>query len=255
MAGQSAEERVRELRSQIEHHNYRYYVLDDPAVSDAEYDRLFDELKALEAAHPELASPDSPTQRIGAAPSERFRKVRHLQTMGSLEKVTKGEELLKWAEDVPHRLDSDEPIAFVTEPKIDGSAISLVYENGRSVRGATRGDGEQGEDVTQNLRTIRSIPLALRLASGEEAPPLLEVRGEIYLPLEGFRRLNEQLEAEGRKPSPNPRNAAAGSLRQLDPRITASRPLAIWVYGIGVGDGLGLETHWQARITDSIDSC
>jgi DNA ligase (NAD+) len=246
MAGQSAEERVRELRSQIEHHNYRYYVLDDPAVSDPEYDRLFDELKALEAAQPELASPDSPTQRIGAAPSERFRKVRHLQTMGSLEKVTKGEELLKWAEDVHHRLDSDEPIAFVTEPKIDGSAISLVYENGRFVRGATRGDGEQGEDVTQNLRTIRSIPLALRLASGEEAPPLLEVRGEIYLPLEGFRRLNEQLEAEGRKPSPNPRNAAAGSLRQLDPRITASRPLAIWVYGVGVGDGLGLETHWQA---------
>jgi DNA ligase (NAD+) len=246
MAGQSAEERVRELRSQIAHHNYRYYVLDDPETSDAEYDRLFDELKALETAHPELASPDSPTQRIGAAPSERFRKVRHLQTMGSLEKVTKGEDLLKWAEDVRHRLDSDEPIAFVTEPKIDGSAISLVYENGSFVRGATRGDGEQGEDVTQNLRTIRSIPLALRLASGEEAPPLLEVRGEIYLPLEGFRRLNEQLEAEGRKPSPNPRNAAAGSLRQLDPRITASRPLAIWVYGIGVGDGLGLETHWQA---------
>ncbi len=246
MTGASSEERVRDLRAQIEQHNYRYYVLDDPEVSDAEYDRLFDELKALEEAHPELAGPDSPTQRIGAAPSERFQKLRHLQTMGSLEKVTTGEELLKWAEDVRRRLDSDEPIAFVTEPKIDGSAISLVYENGRFVRGATRGDGEEGEDVTRNLRTIRSIPLTMRLASGEETPPLVEVRGEIYLPLSGFRRLNEQLVAEGRKASPNPRNAAAGSLRQLDPRVTASRPLAIWVYGIGASEGLALETHWQA---------
>ncbi|MHB8059887.1 MAG: NAD-dependent DNA ligase LigA [Gaiellaceae bacterium] len=246
MAGASDEKRVRELRAQIEQHNYRYYVLDDPEVSDAEYDGLFDELKTLEAAHPELASPESPTRRVGAAPSERFQKVRHLQTMGSLEKVNMSEDILKWVEDVRRRLDSDEPLAFVTEPKIDGSAISLVYENGSFVRGATRGDGEQGEDVTRNLRTIRSIPLQLRLAAGEAAPALLEVRGEIYLPLEGFRRLNEQLAAEGRKPSPNPRNAAAGSLRQLDPRITASRPLAIWVYGIGVGEGLGLETHWQA---------
>lgn len=246
MKSPSIEERVRELRELIEHHNYRYYVLDDPEVSDAEYDRLFDELRALEETHPELASADSPTQRVGAAPSERFQKVHHLQTMGSLEKATKSEELIKWAEDVRRRLDSDESVAFVTEPKIDGSAISLVYENGRFVRGATRGDGEVGEDVTRNLRTIRSIPLAMRLAPGEEAPALVEVRGEIYLPLEGFQRLNEQLVAEGRKPSPNPRNAAAGSLRQLDPRITASRPLAIWVYGIGASEGLALETHWQA---------
>ncbi|MGC9973783.1 MAG: NAD-dependent DNA ligase LigA [Gaiellaceae bacterium] len=246
MTGPSIEEHVRELRELVEHHNYRYYVLDDPEVSDAEYDRLFDELRGLEQAHPELASANSPTQRVGAAPSERFRKVRHLQTMGSLEKATTGEELLKWAEDLRRRLDSEEPIAFVTEPKIDGSAISLVYENGRFVRGATRGDGEEGEDVTRNLRTIRSIPLAMRLAPGEEAPALLEVRGEIYLPLEGFRRLNEQLAAERRKPSPNARNAAAGSLRQLDPRITAARPLAIWVYGIGASEGLQLETHWQA---------
>jgi DNA ligase (NAD+) len=246
MVDASTEERVRELRTQIEQHNYRYYVLDDPEVSDAEHDRLFDELKALEAAHPELASPDSPTQRIGAAPSERFQKLRHLQTMGSLEKVTKAEDILKWVEDVRRRLGSDEPLAFVTEPKIDGSAISLVYENGRFVRGATRGDGEVGEDVTRNLRTIRSIPLQVRLASGEQAPPLLEVRGEIYLPLEGFKRLNEQLVAEGRKASPNARNAAAGSLRQLDSRITASRPLTIWVYAIGVSEGLTLETHWQA---------
>jgi DNA ligase (NAD+) len=246
MADASMKKRVRELRTQIEHYNYRYYVLDDPEVSDAAYDRLFDELKSLEEAHSELASPDSPTQRIGAAPSERFQKLRHPQTMGSLEKVTKGEDLLKWADDVRRRLDSDEPVAFVTEPKIDGSAISLVYESGRFVRGATRGDGEVGEDVTRNLRTIRSIPLTMRLAPGEQAPPLLEVRGEIYLPLEGFSRLNEQLAAEGRKAAPNPRNAAAGSLRQLDPRITAARPLAIWVYGIGAGEGLTLETHWQA---------
>jgi DNA ligase (NAD+) len=246
MADASTEERVRELRTQIEQHNYRYYVLDDPEVSDAEYDRLFDELKALEAANPELASPDSPTQRIGAAPSERFQKLRHPQTMGSLEKVTKAEDILKWVEDVRRRLGSDEPLAFVTEPKIDGSAISLVYENGRFARGATRGDGEVGEDVSRNLRTIRSIPLQVRLTPDEQAPPLLEVRGEIYLPLEGFRRLNEQLAAEGRKPSPNARNAAAGSLRQLDSRITASRPLAIWVYAIGVSEGLTLETHWQA---------
>jgi DNA ligase (NAD+) len=246
MADASVEKRVRKLRTQIEHYGYRYYVLDDPEVSDAAYDRLFDELKALEEAHPELASPDSPTQRIGAAPSERFQKAQHLQTMGSLEKVTKPEDILKWADDVRRRLDSDEPVSFVTEPKIDGSAISLVYESGRFVRGATRGDGEVGEDVTRNLRTIRSIPLTMRLALDEQAPPLVEVRGEIYLPLEGFRRLNEQLASEGRKAAPNPRNAAAGSLRQLDPRITAARPLAIWVYGIGANEGLELETHWQA---------
>jgi DNA ligase (NAD+) len=246
MASRSVEGRAAELRREIEHHNYRYYALDDPEISDAEYDRLFDELRALEEAHPELVRLDSPTQRVGAAPSERFQKVRHLQTMGSLDKATKSDEILKWAEDVCKRLDTDEPVSYVTEPKIDGSAVSLVYENGVFVRGATRGDGEQGEDVTQNLRTVRSLPLALRLTAGEEAPPLVEVRGEIYLPLAGFERLNEQLVAQGRKPSPNPRNAAAGSLRQLDPRITAGRPLAIWAYGIGASEGLAIETHWQA---------
>ncbi|MGD0166528.1 MAG: NAD-dependent DNA ligase LigA [Gaiellaceae bacterium] len=246
MTDSSDEQRLDELRALVEHHNYRYYVLDDPEITDAEYDRLFDQLRSLEEAHPELVTPESPTQRVGAAPSQRFRKLRHLQTMGSLDKATTPEEILKWADDLHRRLESDEPIAFVTEPKIDGSAISLVYENGLFVRGATRGDGEEGEDVTRNLRTIRSIPLAMRLATGEQPPPLLEVRGEIYMPLEGFRRLNEQLTAEGRRPAPNPRNAAAGSLRQLDPRITASRPLAIWVYGMGVAEGLELETHYQA---------
>jgi DNA ligase (NAD+) len=235
------EERVAELRELIHHHNHRYHVLDDPEIADAEYDRLFDELKQLEEAHPELESDDSPTRRVGATPSERFRKVEHVAPMGSLEKVTTDDGLLKWAEDVRKRLDSDEPVAYVIEPKIDGSAVSLVYENGRFARGATRGDGRRGEDVTPNLRTIRSIPLALR----GETPPLLEVRGEIYFPLSAFVRLNEQLAAVGKKTAPNPRNAAAGSLRQLDSRITAERQLAIWVYGSGLREGIAATTHWE----------
>ena len=161
--------------------------------------------------------------------------------MGSLEKVTTDEALQKWADDVRKRLDSDEPVAYVIEPKIDGSAISLVYENGQLVRGATRGDGLRGEDVTVNLRTIRSIPLALQ----GEAPPLLEVRGEVYFPLSGFRRFNEEQVAAGKTPAPNPRNAAAGSLRQLDSRITAARPLAVWVYGTGYREGVAPDTHFE----------
>ena len=153
--------------------------------------------------------------------------------MGSLEKLTTDEGLLKWAEDVRKRLDSDEPVAYVIEPKIDGSAISLVYENGQLVRGATRGDGQRGEEVTVNLRTIRSIPLTLK----GEAPPLMEVRGEVYFPLSGFRRFNEEQVAAGKAPAPNPRNAAAGSLRQLDSRITAARPLSVWIYGTGYRGG------------------
>jgi DNA ligase (NAD+) len=154
--------RVTELRQLIDHHNYRYHVLDDPEVTDAEYDRLYDELVALEDEHQELRDPDSPTQRVGATPSERFRKVEHLTPMGSLEKVTNVETLQKWADDVRKRLGTDEPLAYVTEPKIDGSAISLVYEQARFVRGATRGDGQRGEDVTPNLRTLHSVPLRLR---------------------------------------------------------------------------------------------
>jgi DNA ligase (NAD+) len=165
--------------------------------------------------------------------------------MGSLEKVTTEEALLKWAEDVRKRLDSDEPVAWVIEPKIDGSAVSLVYEQGRLVRGATRGDGRRGEDVTPNIRTIRSIPLTLR---GDEPPPLLEVRGEVYFPLSAFARLNEALAAAGKKTAPNPRNAAAGSLRQLDSRITAERQLAIWVYGAGLRDGIPADTHWESLV-------
>jgi DNA ligase (NAD+) len=243
MSSKAAEKRVAELREQVDHHLYRYHVLDDPEISDAEYDRLFDELQRLEEENPDLATPDSPTQRVGAPPSDKFRKVEHLTPMGSLEKVTTDEALTKWADDVRKRLDSDEPVAYVTEPKIDGSAVSLLYEDGVLTRGATRGDGERGEDVTVNLRTINAIPLRTR--GDGDVPPVLEVRCEVYFPLSAFNRLNERLAAEGKKTAPNPRNAAAGSLRQLNPQITAERDLSIWVYGTGRGDGLDLPTHWE----------
>ena len=234
--------RLDELRETVNHHLYRYHVLDDPEISDAEFDRRFDELKALEDQYPDLITPDSPTQRVGAPPSERFQKVRHLSPMGSLEKVANDESLFKWADDVRKRLDSDDPIAYVIEPKIDGLAINLTYESGVLTRGATRGDGVQGEDVTVNLRTIPSIPLRTR---GDDAPAVLEVRGEVYMPLSGFRELNEHIAELGQKLAPNPRNAAAGSLRQKDSSITASRPLAVWVYGVGIADGLAFGSQWQ----------
>jgi DNA ligase (NAD+) len=236
------QKRLDELRNQVNHHLYRYHVLDEPEISDAEYDRLFDELKALEEEHPDLITPDSPTQRVGAPPSERFRKVQHLTAMGSLEKVTDDESLFKWAEDVRKRLDSDEPVAYVIEPKIDGLAINLTYEEGLLARGATRGDGVQGEDVTVNLRTIPSVPLKMR---GEGFPPVAEVRGEVYMPLSGFRELNARIAELGQNLAPNPRNAAAGSLRQKDSSITSSRPLAVWVYGLGAAEGLRLASHWE----------
>ncbi len=236
------ESRAAKLREQLDYHLYRYHVLDEPEISDAQYDRLFDELRALEDEHPELATPDSPTQRVGAPPSEKFSKVEHLLPMGSLEKVTTDEALFKWAEDVRKRLDSDRPVSYVIEPKIDGLAVNLTYENGVLVRGATRGDGVQGEDVTVNLRTIPAIPLRMR---GDDPPPVLEVRGEVYLPLSGFRQLNEQLAGTTQKLAPNPRNAAAGSLRQKNPAITASRPLSLWVYGTGVREGVAVESQWE----------
>jgi len=234
--------RVDELRAEVNHHLYRYHVLADPEISDAAYDRLYDELKALEDEHPDLIAPDSPTQRVGAPLSDRFQKVQHLTPMGSLEKVTDDENLFKWADDVRRRLDSDEPVSYVIEPKIDGLAISLTYENGLLTRGATRGDGIQGEDVTVNLKTIKAIPLRIL---GGDAPPVAEVRGEVYLPLSGFRELNERIAELGQKLAPNPRNAAAGSLRQKDSSITASRPLSIWVYGLGAHEGLQLSSHWE----------
>jgi DNA ligase (NAD+) len=237
--------RAAELRRLLEYHGYRYHVLDDPELPDAGYDVLYDELVTIEEAHPELVTPDSPTQRVGGAPAAGFTKVEHLQPMGSLEKVTTAEALEKWAADVRKRLGTDEPVAYVLEPKIDGSAISLLYEDGAFVRGATRGDGQRGEDVTGNLRTVTAVPLRIRTAEGEAAPRLVEVRGEIYFPLSGFARFNDAQEAAGKKPAPNPRNAAAGSLRQLDPRVTAERPLSLWVYGAGARDGDFPGTQWE----------
>jgi DNA ligase (NAD+) len=245
IAKASPAQRVEELRRLVEYHLYRYHVLDDPELTDAAYDVLYDELVALEEEHPELRTPDSPTQRVGAAPAEGFRKVEHLSPMGSLEKVTTAEALTKWAEDMRKRLGSDESIAYVIEPKVDGSAVSLVYENGVFVRGATRGDGLRGEDVTVNLRTLATVPLRMLLADGEQPPEVLEVRGEVYFPLAGFDRFNEAQIAAGKKPAPNARNAAAGSLRQLNPTITAERPLAIFVYGVGVRSDGTPQTQWE----------
>ena len=242
----SSAPRAAELRRLIEQHNYSYYVLDDPQLSDDAYDVLVDELKSIEEAYPELVTPDSPTQRVGAPPAEGFRKVEHLSPMGSLEKVTTAEAIAKWAEDVRKRLGTDEPVAYVIEPKIDGSAVSLVYERGLYIRGATRGDGLRGEDVTANLRTIDAIPLRTMVPDGSDAPELLEVRGEIYFPLAGFDRFNEAQVEAGKKPAPNARNAAAGSLRQLNPAVTAERPLSIFAYGIGVLRGAGPATQSEA---------
>ena len=231
----SSEERAAELRELLNRYLYEYHVRDAPTVSDAEYDRLYDELAALEEGNPELVTPDSPTQRVGAPASDRFQKVQHLEQMGSLDKVTTGEALLKWADDVRRRLGTDEPVAYVIEPKIDGLAVNLTYEDGVLVRGATRGDGVQGEDVTANLRTIKAIPLRML---GDGAPVLVEVRGEVYLPLSGFRELNERLAGTSQKLAPNPRNAAAGSLRQKNSAITADRPLSTWIYGTGHREGV-----------------
>jgi DNA ligase (NAD+) len=246
LASSKTTSRLDELRELLKRYSYSYHVLDDPEVSDAEYDRLFDELLELERDLPEeQIPPDSPTRRVGAPPSDKFRKVEHRVPLGSLDKVTTDEAVLKWADDARKRLDRDDPVTYVIEPKIDGLAINLTYEEGIYVRGATRGDGSRGEDVTPNLRTIDAIPLSLRLESGEKPPAVLEVRGEVYMPLSGFRKLNERLVAEGKKPTPNPRNAAAGSVRQKNPEITRGMPLSIWVYGIGYQEGVDFESHWE----------
>ncbi|MGI8945560.1 MAG: NAD-dependent DNA ligase LigA [Thermoleophilaceae bacterium] len=231
--------RVLELRQQLEHHNHRYYVLDDPEVSDGEYDALIGELRELEREHPDLAAPDSPTRRVGATPLARFRSVKHLQPMLSLANARTEDELRAWLERSERLLGkqgiADAEIRFVTEPKVDGLAISLLYEDGVLTRGATRGDGETGEDVTQNLRTIKAIPLRV-----EGAPRLLEVRGEVYLPRAAFAKLNSERAAAGQPTFANPRNSAAGSIRQLDPGLAAARPLSVWCYSIGAVDGLEL---------------
>jgi DNA ligase (NAD+) len=236
--------RADELRRRLDYHGHRYYVLDEPEISDPEYDELLDELRDIEAEHPDLRTPDSPTQRVGGQPLDKFEEVPHLQPMLSLGNARNEEELAAWVVRSERYLARQGvemgDVHFVTEPKIDGLAISLVYEDGVLVRGATRGNGEVGEDVTQNLRTIGAIPLRV-----EDAPPLLEVRGEIYLPLAAFARLNEQRAEAGEPTFMNPRNSAAGSIRQLDPALAASRPLSMWCYGIGAVEGLEFETHYE----------
>jgi DNA ligase (NAD+) len=238
----TAEERVAELRRVISHHDHRYYVLDDPELSDDQYDELLDELRRLEEENPELRTPDSPTQRVGARPLDKFDQVRHREPMLSLGTVRGPEEFRAWETRLHNRLRQldIEPgeLRFVSEPKIDGLAISLTYENGAFTRGATRGNGVVGEEVTQNLRTIKAIPLHI-----DDAPELVEVRGEVYLPRSAFEELNETRAAAGEPAFANPRNAAAGAIRQLDPEITASRPLSIWLYGTGAQRGLDLRTH------------
>jgi len=233
------------LREQIRHHNYRYYVLDDPEVSDAEYDKLQRELEALEADNPEIITPDSPTRRVGAAPSERFAAIQHRRPMLSLANAMDAQEMREFDQRIKRMLKSDADIEYVAEIKLDGLAVELVYENGLLRTGSTRGDGENGEDVTQNLRTIRSIPLSLRKPAGAGLPKLLEVRGEVIFPRKAFAQLNQRRAEAGQPIFANPRNAAAGSLRQLDPKITASRPLDIFCHSPGTIEGIRFATQWE----------
>ncbi len=236
-----AKQRIEELRGLINYHNHRYYVLDSPEISDAEYDELMRELRQLEAEHPELVTPDSPTQRIGAPPVEAFGVVEHPQPLLSLANAFSYEELAAWHKRVSNLL-GGRPFDLVCEPKIDGLAVALTYVDGVLVTGATRGDGYRGEDITQNLRTTRSIPLSVP----GEAPPRFEVRGEAYLPKAGFKKLNEDRAKEGLPLFANPRNAAAGSVRQLDSSITARRPLDIFIYALGWAEGKAVpDTHWK----------
>ena len=242
MSAKDPGKRAEELRRQIASHDHRYYVLDDPEIGDDAYDALLDELRALEAEHPELRSPESPTQRVGGQPLEKFEQVRHLEPMLSLGNARGVDEFRAWETRLHNRLRQLDirpgELRFVSEPKIDGLAISLTYERGAFTRAATRGDGYVGEVVTQNLKTIKAIPLRI-----DDAPELLEVRGEIYLPRSAFAELNEVRTAAGEPAFANPRNAAAGSIRQLDPAIAASRPLSIWCYGMGAQRGLVVRTH------------
>lgn len=247
-SAQTAAERIAELRSEIDAHNYRYYVLDEPSVPDAEYDRLFNELKALEAEHPELVTPESPTQRVGGEALTAFGQVRHEVPMLSLGNAFQEQDLIDFDRRVREGLDlpsgdlfgDGAQVEYSCEPKLDGLAVSLLYENGHLVRGATRGDGSTGEDISANVRTVRNIPLKLH---GTGWPAVLEVRGEIYMPKAGFEALNARQLESGGKPFANPRNAAAGSLRQLDSKITAGRPLELCAYGVGRSDGELPDTH------------
>lgn len=245
MSPKAGEKRAAELRKLIARHDHCYYVLDQPEVTDAEYDALFRELRELEESDPGLLTPDSPTQRVGGKPLEKFGQIEHAEPMLSLGNARSEDELRAWSDRVARgleRLDlAAATIRYVTEPKIDGLAISLTYENGVLTHGATRGDGRIGEDVTQNLKTIKAIPLSF-----PDAPPLIEVRGEIYLPLADFGRLNEARAEQGEAAFANPRNAAAGSIRQLDPAVAASRPLSMWTYGVGRLEGAEFDSHSES---------
>jgi DNA ligase (NAD+) len=259
--------RARELRNQLDHHNYRYYVLDDPEITDARFDALLRELQQLEAAHPELVHPDSPTQRVGGQPSREFREVVHAAPMLSLDNAFTEQDILDFDRRARERLDVEQ-IAYSAEPKIDGLAITLRYEHGRLVQAATRGDGSRGEDVTVNVRAIRSVPLQLR---GERLPPVLEARGEVFMTRRSFEALNQRQAGRGEKTFANPRNAAAGSLRQLDPAVTAERSLDLFFYGLGAVDGwalpprhsevltalreLGLRTCPEIDVVDGVAGC
>jgi DNA ligase (NAD+) len=239
--------RIDELRKLIDHHSHRYHVLDDPEIGDAEYDALYNELKELEEANPELIIPESPTRRVGEVPVSDLIKVSHLQRMLSLANARSAEELRAWIQRMRNFLAREgiesPAFEFVAEPKIDGLAMSLIYENGLLARGVTRGNGEIGEDVTHNLRTIAQIPLRLKT---DEPPPLLEVRGEVYMSLPDFQALNERRAAAGESTFMNPRNSAAGTVRQLDPRLAAGRPLSFWAYQVGVAsEGVSFETHYE----------
>ncbi len=245
---EEAKRRIEALRREIDYHNYRYYVLARPVISDAEYDALMDELRALEAQFPQLITPDSPTQRVGSRPAEGFRKVRHPVPVLSLDKVTNREELFAWHRRILKLLPEEHPpLAYVVEPKFDGLTVVLHYEGGRFVLGATRGNGEEGEDVTANLRTVRTVPLHIPLdPQGPKPPARLVVRGEILMRIEDFEALNRRLVEEGEPPFANPRNAAAGSLRQLDPQVTAGRPLFLYAYQILLAEGGEVPaTQWE----------
>jgi DNA ligase (NAD+) len=245
-ASHGAVHEILRLRRDIEKHNYQYHVLDDPLISDAEYDRLFRRLLELEKNHPELITPDSPTQKVGAPPLERFSTVQHSVPMLSLNNATDPQELVEFEERIERFLKHSESIDYAVEPKIDGLAVEVVYIDGRFTLGSTRGDGINGEDITANIRTIRSIPLTLR-ADGQAIPQRLEIRGEVFLPLKAFQKMNREREEQGQPVFANPRNAAAGSLKQLDPAITAKRPLDVFFHGTGIIEGVRFATHWDFR--------
>ncbi|NMD80170.1 NAD-dependent DNA ligase LigA [Klebsiella sp. DNRA6] len=242
---ESNEQKLTELRTTLRHHEYLYHVMDTPEIPDAEYDRLMRELRELEAQHPELITPDSPTQRVGAAPLAAFSQIRHEVPMLSLDNVFDEESFLAFNKRVQDRLKNTDDLTYCCELKLDGLAVSILYENGVLVQAATRGDGTTGEDITSNVRTIRAIPLKLH---GDNIPQWLEVRGEVFLPQAGFEKINEEARRTGGKVFANPRNAAAGSLRQLDPRITAKRPLTFFCYGVGVLEGGELPRSHSARL-------